>query len=49
MFILDPDFLSISDPGSNKSNKKEGEKFVVLLFCVGTIITKLKIILFLNW
>ncbi len=49
MFVQDPDF-SIPDPGSNKSNKREGENtIVVLLFCVATNIIKLKIILFLNF
>jgi hypothetical protein len=36
----------ISDPGSNNSNKKGGEKLVVLPFFEATNITKLRIILF---
>jgi hypothetical protein len=51
MFILDPDFLPIPDPGiilDKKNLKKErGEKkFVVIPFFVATNFTKFKIILF---
>jgi hypothetical protein len=38
----------ISDPGSKNSNKREGEKNVVIPFYVVTNITKLKIILVLK-
>jgi hypothetical protein len=50
ILIPDPDFLSIPDPGSKNSKKRERrKKYVVLyLFFVPTNITKLKIILFLN-
>jgi hypothetical protein len=56
MFMPDPDrfYLSrIPNLGNNNSNKREKEKgeknFVVLFFFKATDITKLKIIIFLNW
>jgi hypothetical protein len=48
MFIPDPDFLSIPDPGSKNSTvtKERVEKFFVILpFFVATKITKLETIL----
>jgi hypothetical protein len=49
--IQDPDFYPsrISDPGSKNSNKREGEKkIVVITFYVPTNFTKLQIILVLK-
>ncbi len=51
IFIRDPDFLPILDPGSRipdlkTSTKERGEKkFVVIPFCEAANFTKLKIIL----
>jgi hypothetical protein len=43
MFIPDPDFLPIPDPGSKNSTKERGEKkFVVIPYFVATNFTKLK-------
>jgi hypothetical protein len=48
MFIPDPDFLPIPDPGSKNLNKRGGEKkFVDMPFFVATNFTKWKINLFL--
>jgi hypothetical protein len=54
MFIPDPEFLPIPDPGSRipdakTSTKERGEnKFVLIPFFVATNFTKLKIILFMK-
>ncbi len=53
MFIPDPDFLPIPDPGSRipdpkTSTKEGGEKKFLKPFFVATNFTKLKIILFLK-
>jgi hypothetical protein len=51
MFIPDPgsDFFPSRIPDPTTAKKEKGEKSVVLPFFVATNITKLKIILFLNW
>jgi hypothetical protein len=53
MFISDPDFLPIPDPGSRirdqkTSTKERGEKFFCHTFFLATNFTKFKIILFLK-
>ncbi len=50
MFIPDPDFCPSRIPDPKTATKdRGGKKFVLLPFFVATKITKLKIILILNW
>jgi hypothetical protein len=50
MFTLDPDFCpSRISVAKTATEKRSGKKFVVLPFFVTTNISKLNIILFMNW